>query len=154
MNMQNFKHNKTSGFSLIELMVVIAIVALLAAVAVPAYKSYLGKSRMAEVRGFIQDAKSSWAQKKNLGQTPTDITANLGDYIDAIDFTSTGFAVTMVDSDAIGAEFDDAAKVITYTGNPDDANGNVTWSCVITGGLLAYRNVIQNFYFTDCDEPV
>ncbi|WP_259372623.1 type IV pilin protein [Inhella inkyongensis] len=43
------------GFSLIELMIAVAIVAILAAIALPAYSSYLQRSRRAEVQSFMQD---------------------------------------------------------------------------------------------------
>ena len=39
----------TSGFTLIELMVVVAVIAVLAAIAVPAYKDYIVRTRVTEL---------------------------------------------------------------------------------------------------------
>ena len=40
--------NKSSGFTLVELMIVVAIIGILAAVAIPAFSKYIKKSRTAE----------------------------------------------------------------------------------------------------------
>ena len=49
--------NKTSGFTLIELMVVVAIVAILAAIALPSFADQMRKSRRAEAVTALQDAQ-------------------------------------------------------------------------------------------------
>lgn len=41
---------KQTGFTLIELMIAVAIVAILAAVALPAYQTYVGKSKVSDLR--------------------------------------------------------------------------------------------------------
>ena len=48
---------KTSGFTLIELMIVVAIVAILAMIAYPSFVDQMRKSRRAEAVASIQDAQ-------------------------------------------------------------------------------------------------
>jgi len=49
-------NRKTSGFTLMELMIVVAIVGILTAIAYPSYRSSVEKSRRAEGKGLLLDA--------------------------------------------------------------------------------------------------
>ncbi len=44
---------RSSGFTLVELMVVVAVIAILAAIAIPAFSRYVKKSRTAEATGHL-----------------------------------------------------------------------------------------------------
>ncbi len=46
-------HHRSSGFTLIELMIVVIIVAVLAALALPAYEAYVQKSRRSEAAAAL-----------------------------------------------------------------------------------------------------
>lgn len=60
------------AFSLIELMVVIAIVALLAAVAVPAYKDYVIRAKLSEVRSTVEGIKQKMVEYVNFNNSPAN----------------------------------------------------------------------------------
>jgi type IV pilus assembly protein PilA len=132
MNTQNFK--KASGFSLIELMVVIAIVALLAAVAVPSYKSYIGRSKVAEINGLIAAAQEKWGELQSTGglsSPPTPVAA--GTYINTITYSSTGVAVAL---NAAAGNIDPSLNGATMTFTGTVATGpdaTITWACALSG---------------------
>lgn len=79
------RHSETSGFTLIEVMIVVAIVAILATIAYPSYREQVMKSRRAEAKVTLYN----WAQalERCYTQYGAYDNANCG-AIDAGDFTA------------------------------------------------------------------
>ncbi|MBE9399775.1 prepilin-type N-terminal cleavage/methylation domain-containing protein [Acinetobacter albensis] len=68
----------TSGFTLIELMIVVAVIAILAAIAYPSYQEYVRKTKRVEMQTSLQDIamriqKYKIANFKVVGATTTDL---------------------------------------------------------------------------------
>ena len=145
----------TSGFTLIELMVVVAIVAILAAIAVPQYQDYIARGRIAEGLSIATGAKLT-VSEVYAGKGPTSMTqATAG----LFKFTPTNSVQSIVieDTGAILIEYttavveNDKNLLVLYpTNDPknpaaavdlaslDNKNSwNGAWSCKGNGTMLS-----------------
>jgi type IV pilus assembly protein PilE len=73
---------RSSGFTLIELVIAVAIVSILAAIAFPSYQTYLRKSRRSDAESFMADVVAKEQQflldRRTYATSITDTTANGG----------------------------------------------------------------------------
>lgn len=94
--MQKQVNQKSSGFTLIEVMIVVAVIAIIAAVAIPSYNSSILKSKRAIGKGELMEVLSEQEQYfvNNKGYATT--LASLGYSVDAND-------AYYIDSDGIAS---------------------------------------------------
>lgn len=101
---------RTTGFTLVELMVVVAIVGIMAAIAVPGYGGYLQRSRIIDATSRLADFGVRMEQF----------------FLDNRRYTATGGACGIADPAATGADAfvlkcvaaDDRSYAVTATGMP------------------------------------
>jgi type IV pilus assembly protein PilE len=109
---------KTTGFTLIELMVVIAIIGILASIAYPSYTDKIQKSRRADAKGVLMQFAGAMERRFTMANSYCDAAAAAG---------------TVVANCGDGATKDTGAPTIFATKSPVDGTEtyyNLTISAV------------------------
>jgi len=122
----------SSGFTLVEMMIVVTIVGILAAIAIPTYQSYAIRSKISEALGMMGACKTAVTDylAANAGLPPdlgaSGCAGNAGtQYVAAIDVVGGVITVTMATRGDLGAASGGTVKL-----SPTVANNMITtWAC-------------------------
>ncbi len=131
-------YTATTGFTLIELMIVVAIIAIILTLALPTYSNYSARAKVAESLSVAASAKTAVSDTCQSDLTIPSLTNQLAGY----DFQATKYVldiqiagpcstptITMT-TQATGLQ---PSPVLTITGTFIDGASSIDWICVSNG---------------------
>ncbi|HJU39729.1 MAG TPA: pilin [Tahibacter sp.] len=131
----------SSGFTLIELMIVVAIIAILAAIAIPAYQDYVVRAQVTEGMSLATGAKTAvWDYFAQHGAMPTDnaqagLPAAAGiasKYVKTVEVTNGRVNVTFASGGGFRAN--SAINNAILALSPLTTAGSIAWGCSPSAG--------------------
>ena len=141
-------HEKQTGFTLIELMIVVAIIGILAAVALPAYQDYTIRARVSEGLILADGAKTTVAENATSGGADLSVgapsnPASPNVHSEAIDPTTgtitiifTAKAGALANADTITLE-PQSGGALLVAGTP--SHTIITWTCASSAQMFTTK---------------
>lgn len=124
----------TSGFTLIELMIVVAIIAILAAIAIPAYQDYTIRAQVSEGINLSTGAKTAiWDFFADNGRLPKSnesaglvgSTSIVGNFVSSVEITNDGAIRVSYATEKANSHVRASNLVVS----PITTQGSIVWVC-------------------------